>query len=184
MIENFKADLNFLTSLQLFRKYILGSTCHILNSQQDLELREKVSTTFDIGFQDVIIVGSGKLGFSIKPNKRYISFCDESDIDIAIVSTKLFEKVWKETYLYNKSGADWPESNKFFTYLSKGWIRPDKLPRSKYFTFTDQWWDFFNGLTLSKKYGPYKIRAGLYYSSFFLEEYQMICIEQCIEEGT
>lgn len=182
MIEDFKSDLNLLTPSQLFKKYILGSVCHILDLQQDLELRETVSTNFDIGFQDVIIVGSGKLGFSIKPSKRYVHFCDESDIDVAIVSTKLFEKIWKETYLYSKSGADWPESNNFFKYLSKGWIRPDKLPRSRYFTFTDQWWDFFNKLTLSRKYGPYKIRAGLYHSNFFLEEYQKICIEQCIEE--
>jgi hypothetical protein len=181
MLEDYKSDLNCLNSLQLFRKYILGN-CHILSPQQHLEIREEISANFNVEFQDVIIVGSGKLGFSIKPSKRYMAFCDESDIDVAIVSTKLFEKVWEETYKYEKSKADWPESTKFFSYLSKGWIRPDKLPKSQYFTFTDVWWNFFNELTISKKYGPYKIRAGLYYSNFFLQEYQMICIEQCIED--
>jgi hypothetical protein len=95
MIENFKSDLNSLKPIQLFRKYILGSTCYILDSQQDLELREKVSANFEIEFQDVIVVGSGKLGFSIKPSKRYVGFCDESDIDIAIVSSKLLKKFGK-----------------------------------------------------------------------------------------
>jgi hypothetical protein len=87
-----------------------------------------------------------------------------------------------EAYIYKKSGAYWPKSSSFFSYLSEGWIRPDKLPNSPLFSFTKEWWDFFNELTSSRMFGPYKIRAGLYHSMFFFEEYQKICIEQCIEE--
>ena len=60
-----------------------------------------------------------------------------------------------------------------------GWIRPDKLPPEDRFAESRQWWNFFNKLTAAETYGPYKIRAGLYYSWFFLEGFQRICVDQC-----
>ncbi|MHC8315726.1 hypothetical protein [Pseudomonas sp. LB3P31] len=178
MIDDFKQDLAILTSLQIIRKYILAAESKILSVDQHYRLKEQVCENFGIEFSDVIVVGSGKLGFSIKPSRRFQSFNDESDIDIAVVSPKLFEAVWAEAYLFKKGGAYWPKSESFFRYLSEGWIRPDKLPRNQ---FTTEWWAFFNALTSSGQYGPYKIRAGLYHSNFFLHEYQKICIEQCKE---
>jgi predicted nucleotidyltransferase len=182
MIEEFRQDLLSLNSLQMYRKYVLGDICYALNNDQHYRLREEVCEQLSVEFTDVILVGSGKLGFSLKPGRRFGAFNDNSDIDIAIVSKVLFEKVWEETHLFKKSQADWPRSQLFFKYLAEGWIRPDKLPPSQYFNFSGEWWNLFNGLTSSSKYGPYKIRAGLYYSHFFLQEYQTICIEQCIQE--
>lgn len=182
MVDDFKADLGQLTSIQLIRKYIYNGSCSTLNDHHHYRLKEEISEHFDVQFNDVIIVGSAKLGFSIKPSKRYSPFGEDSDIDVAVVSTALFQRIWEEAYLYKKSKADWPAAASFFNYLSQGWIRPDKLPSSAYFSFTGKWWDFFNGITSSRKYGPYAIRAGLYHSPFFLQEYQKICIEQCIED--
>jgi hypothetical protein len=182
MIDQFKEDLKGLSSLQIVRKYILGGQSSILDVDQHYRLKEQVCDHFAVGYNDVIMVGSGKLGFSIKPTKRFEAFGDESDIDIAVVSSELFEQVWMEAYLFKSGGAYWPKSNSFFRYLSEGWIRPDKLPINHQFEFTSKWWDFFNELTSSRKYGPYKIRAGLYHSTFFLQEYQKICIEQCKDE--
>jgi hypothetical protein len=182
MLEAFKADLRNMNSTQIMRKYILGGPCHILDDNQYYRLREQVCDHLSIEFTDVMMVGSGKLGFSIKPKKRYVGFGEDSDLDLAVVSESLFENIWEASYLFRNSRADWPKAADFFRYLSLGWIRPDKLPNSRYFEFTDRWWDFFNGITASKAYGPYKIRGGVYHSMFFLQEYQRICIEQCIEE--
>jgi predicted nucleotidyltransferase len=183
MIEEFQQDLLVLSSLQVYRKYVLSGTCYALDDNQHYKLREEVCEKLSVEFSDVILVGSGKLGFSLKPGRRFGMFNDDSDIDLAIVSRSLFEKVWEEAYLFKKSQADWPRAKLFFKYLSEGWIRPDKLPPSRYFSFSGDWWDFFNALTSSNNYGPYKIRAGLYYSHFFLQEYQKICIDQCIQEA-
>lgn len=183
MKEIFQNDLEHLSSLKVYRKYILSGSSHILDEDKHYELKEEICDNFSIEFTDVILVGSGKLGFSIKPSKRFVEFDDNSDIDIAIVSSALFEQVWQEAYSYKRSAAYWPKANDFFKYLADGWIRPDKLPSSKYFSFSGEWWDFFNRLTSSRKYGPYKIRGGLYHSHFFLKEYQTICIDQCIQES-
>jgi len=182
MIDEFKEDLKNLSSINLIRKYIYTAQPELLDYAQHYQLKNEICEHFRVPFNDVIMVGSAKLGFSIKPEKRFELFSEDSDIDLAVVSTSLFEQVWQEAFLYKQSKSDWPQSEKFFRYLSQGWIRPDKLPSSQFFNFTGEWWDFFNQLTTSGKYGPYKIRAGLYHSSFFLEEYQKICIEQCIGE--
>ena len=42
------------------------------------------------------------------------------------------------------------------------------------------WWNFFQTITNSGRYGGYNIRGGLYKSHFFLENYQKICIQACI----
>ena len=182
MIEEFKADLLTLSDVQIVRKYILNGGCHALNDDQHYRLKERICEHFEIEFNDIILVGSGKLGFSIKSTKRYEPFGDNSDIDVAVVSTKLFTKIWEEVHRFKKSGAYWPKSAEFFRYLSEGWIRPDKLPSSEYFKFTDNWWGFFNSTTASKEFGPFKIRGGLYHSMFFMQEYQKVCISECIEE--
>jgi hypothetical protein len=181
-MDEFKNDLLSLNSLQIVRKHVFTGHSKVLDDDKFYQLKEDVCTEFKIDFNDVLLVGSGKMGFSIKPKRRYGVFNDESDLDRAVLSNTLFQQIWKEAYSYKKSGAYWPKQDEFFQYLSEGWIRPDKLPPSDYFEFTGKWWDFFNELTSSEKYGPYKIRAGLYQSWFFLEEYQKICVEECIEE--
>jgi len=99
--------LQKLESKQVFRKYLLDGPAFALDSHASFRIREAVCDQFDVEFTDVAIVGSGKLGFSIKPTRRYGAFNDDSDIDIAVVSTRLFERVWKEASLFAKSGADW-----------------------------------------------------------------------------
>jgi hypothetical protein len=182
MLNEFKTDLKSLTSDQLVLKYVIEGGSYLLKDDLHHELKNRVSEYFKIEFSDIVLVGSAKLGFSIKSSKRYQEFGEASDIDIAIVSRALFEQIWEELFLYKQSGAYWPKKQKFFRYLSEGWIRPDLLPISNYFTFTAEWWDFFNQLGASNVFGPYAIRAGLYHSSFFFQEYQKINIQQCIEE--
>jgi predicted nucleotidyltransferase len=176
---SYRIDIGQLTSKQIFRKYLLDGPSPILDNAASFGLREAVCDNFDVEFTDVIIVGSCKLGFSIKPERRYGTFGENSDIDIAVVSQYLFERVWKDAILYARSGAYWEKSGTFFKYIAKGWIRPDKFPSSKEFEFSRHWWQFFEQSTRKGEFSPYKLRAGIYHSWFFLEQYQRICIEQC-----
>ena len=52
--------------------------------------REQVAARFDIGSQDVCIVGSAKLGYSPSPQKFGIPFTETSDVDVVIISEPLF----------------------------------------------------------------------------------------------
>jgi predicted nucleotidyltransferase len=182
MVDSFKTDLENLDSRQLFRKYILSGAAHALTPDALYLLREEVADHFGVEFNDVILVGSGKLGFSIKRSRRYLPFGEDSDIDLAVVSPKLFQEVWEEVYLHRASGQYWESYEQCAMYISKGWIRPDKLPSAFHFEFADKWWKFFQRLASDRKYGPYKIRGALYHSWFFFQEYQKISIQECIEQ--
>ncbi len=116
------------------------------------------------------------------------SFGDQSDIDLAIISEFLFDKIWRQVFDYWEENENtdnvvyWSRENSFKDYLFRGWIRPDKLPPAQAFDFSRSWWEFFRELTRQGEYGPYKIRAGLYKSWYYLEKYQSICIKECKQE--
>lgn len=180
-IADFKAFLADHTADQVYDRCILTGSCSAISDDATHTVRDNIAQRFGVEFANVVIVGSANLGFSIKPKKRYVSFGEESDVDVALVCSNLFERVWKEVFLFEKSGAFWPSRHEFRRYLSKGWIRPDKLPSSPVFGFSNEWWDFFRTIKVSGV--PFKISGGIYHSHFFLREYQKICIEQCKVEA-
>ncbi len=180
-LAEFKKDLYILEPQQVFRKYIVDGECCIFENNIQMKLREEISNKYSLDYNSIIIVGSSKLGFSIKPKRRFQPFNDDSDIDIAIISKNLFEQIWERVHKYRNYNGNFQKSNEFYRNLSEnGWIRPDLLPFDDY---KNDWFEYFRKLTNSGNYGSYKISAGLYYNYFFLEQYQLICIKQCKESG-
>ena len=107
---------------------------------------------------------------------------DHSDVDVAIVSHELYEKVWHEVHQYSLGGADWPNQARFEKYLAWGWIRPDLLPRSTSFAFSNGWFEFFQGLKADRIAGPCKIAAAIYHDLSFLIKYQKGSVMKCRED--
>lgn len=179
-LSQFKEDLSILSPIQIVRKHIIFGECCILSNHEYFDLRSEIADHFGVHPNEVLVVGSTKLGFSVVPNKQYRLFRDTSDIDVALVSSTLFDEFWKEVFRYEQEGGDWPEYTEFVDYFFRGWIRPDKLPESPIFPLRENWWNFFRAITNSGRYGDYKIAGGLYKSYFFLENYQKICVQECV----
>ena len=78
--------------------------------------REKVADQFQIGSQDVCIVGSAMLGFSPSPHKYGTPFADNSDVDVVIVSDDLFHRGSME--LFKELNALGPQFHEFRHILS------------------------------------------------------------------
>jgi len=183
LIKSFKYDLFNLSDAELVNKYYFSGSAFAFEDEQLYRLRQTVSDFFNIDYNQVFMVGSAKLGFSIKPSRRFKPFYDKSDVDLVIVCKTLFEEIWTDIFSFEKSGGYWPKMQQFKTYHFKGWIRPDMLPLEKTFTLTKKWWDFFENLSGSGEFGPYKVRGGLYHSRYFFDAYQTKCFEQCRIEG-
>ena len=179
-LDKFKVDLLELPLIQVVRKHIISGDCFILSQDKYFNLRSEVAEHFGLHPNEVFVVGSAKLGFSVAPKKRFRPFRrNKSDIDVALVSSKLFDQVNEDIFNYKQEAGDWPKYSEFADHLFQGWIRPDKFPRSPVFQFGKKWWDFFLGLTGNQRYGDYKIRGALYKSYFFIENYQEDCVQQC-----
>lgn len=178
-IQRFRSDLCCLTIDEVVQKHITYGASYALNQDQYFELKAVVARKFGLHHSEVLLVGSGKLGFSIVDGKRYRHFGDLSDLDLAIISPVLFDATWLDAFDFWRGKNFWPEFEAFKDYLFRGWLRPDKLPPQTTFKRSWDWWEFFRELTVSQRFGPYRIRAGLYRSWHFLETYQTTCVAQC-----
>ncbi len=182
LIKKFKSDLNLYDPLDIVRRHIVFGECAVITSEEYFDLRSYVAEKFQEHPNNVLVVGSGKLGFSVAPTKRYQLFGDRSDIDVVIVSERLFNYVWSDLLRYEIGGGDWEKREKFKRYLFQGWIRPDKLPPDQNFEFAKSWWEFFNELSASEKIANFKISGAIYQGWHFLESYQSIAIHACKQE--
>jgi len=178
-LVSFKEDIRALSDNHAVQKHLTQGACCLFSEDLYFDLKKQISQQFEIHPNEVLVVGSAKLGFSIAPGKRFRLFNDESDIDVALVAPKLFEQVWLEVHEYREGGAYWEQFGAFRKYLFNGWIRPDKLPPSSQFTWGAAWWEYFRSLSNSGRFGPYIVHAGLYKSWHFLESYQRRCIRNC-----
>ncbi|TAY90229.1 hypothetical protein [Rhizobium leguminosarum] len=197
-IEGFKTDLLSLSSHEIYAKYIEIDQCRGFETLNDGTLRQIVADHFGISLAEVIIVGSAKLGFTLRPKRardsdeedrpRFSPFSDRSDVDVAIVSPTVFDAVWEQTFTFWHSsgylqGNYWPKGGDFRQYIFRGWMRPDMLPSEGTFTYKNHWFDFFRSLTNLRAAGDFKISAGLYRNMHFLEHYQHIAIDDCRRSG-
>ncbi len=179
-IRKFKSDLMQLDPVTIARKYIVLGDCAVIANDKYFKLRQIVSSKFDLHPNEVLVVGSGKLGFSIAPKKRYRAFGNTSDLDVVIVSDILFDTVWKDVHRYFTTGGYWEHQNEFIKFLFRGWVRPDKLPPDQRFDFARHWWDLFNELSASEEFSAARVRGAIYRSWHFLESYQVIAISDCV----
>jgi len=180
-IANFKNDLTLYDEDEIIRRHISFGECAVISSSQYHDLRSDIAAKYSLHPNDVLVVGSGKLGFSIAPKKRYRHFGENSDLDVVIISESFFDGFWQNLHEHFIQDGRWKHMDKFCNYLFRGWIRPDMLPKDESFNFGKEWWEFFNELTASRKYPVPKIRGAVYRNWHFLEAYQRVAIAKCTE---
>jgi hypothetical protein len=184
LLNQFKQDLRTRDLRLVAYDYVLSSGSTILHRENFLNLRTVVADRWErwgVHPNDIIMVGSGKLGFSLNPDHRYAMFHTDSDFDLAILSDRLFDHYWIRVDRYVRHYGFWGDSRRFFEFLTMGWIRPDLLPTND-FQDRGEWWRFFGGLSNRTEYGRKKIRAGIYKSWEFLEAYHLGNLEACRSE--
>ena len=138
-LEQMKADLVSLDERQFYLKHIVRSDNwyfeNVLNcSKEELakvsdDFRMTISESLGISFNSIMLVGSGKIGYSLSPTDKLFSpFCVDgdarkaSDLDVAIISSDLFHKFW---WLFRKSYASKYNSwykNYIYNGIYRGYI--------------------------------------------------------------
>lgn len=166
---------------EIVRKYLLHGLPFVFDGREDdyFEFRNIIAKHFNIGFHEVFIVGSSKLGYSYHKDSQ---FSVNSDIDVVIVCEALFEQFYEQIcefqYVVDKSLFTMTEFekeryNSFLRYFAKGWLRPDKIPdRFMLKGLKTDWFAFFKSISYGKsQVGDYKVSGGLFKSYNFLEKY-------------
>lgn len=167
--------------LRIVRKYLIHGIPYVFkdNPNRYYDFREQIASHWHVGFQEVLILGSGKLGYSYHKDSE---FSVESDIDVAIVNQSLFEDFYQEirNFQYRlESGLEVltshekKEYNRFLSYMIKGWMRPDILPVKITGELSkDEWFSYFKSISYGNNLaGNYKVSAGLFKSFDYMEYY-------------
>ena len=176
-ISKFRADLVRFDVSLLVQRHVTTGPSFLLDDDSYHLLRARIAEEFGLHPNEILIVGSAKLGFSLVREQRYRPFGEESDIDVAVVSSGLFDTFAQATFDYWRQSRYWTRYETYLKYLFRGWIRPDLLPPS--LAEQTRWWEFFRSLTAEGTFGSYQIRAGLYKSWHYLDSYHSICIDEC-----
>lgn len=103
-VEEFKSRLrDGSTAKNICQDFIFSSEVWLLRQNFDDqcfrkndEIRRFFADKLDVDMAGVCFVGSAKTGFSLSPHKNFRGFDNEkSDIDLVIVSERLFNLFWK-----------------------------------------------------------------------------------------
>lgn len=168
----------------IVREYITHGSSVVLDDPTYALLRSHAGRSLSVSpNRDVYLVGSAKLGFSIKPRRRYGLFGDESDVDLAVVSPAAYERLWTEARRHARQGGLWEGDtrNHFRNDHMNGVIKPYVLPDSSSIPTRRMLFDL--QAELQRVGGsPYPVTLAVWHSMEALEDYQVLAVRQCQKE--
>jgi predicted nucleotidyltransferase len=181
-VAEFQVDLRQLDAITIVRKHITTGTSAVLNDGTYYELRNEVADYFRLHPSEVVVVGSCRTGFSLKPTRRYAAFTEASDVDLAIVSRTRFDAYWDLVFDHWRAYRPWSKTRTYRVFLKelfKGWLWPRRLPPQRHFAEALAWVEFEDHLGRSRFNGLRSVGARLYRSWDRLEAYQAIHVVEC-----
>lgn len=144
MLEEFKAKLINDDIRDVYQRYLLGhDTWYFREHKQSTNYAQDyddfklyMSKKLELHLNNIAIVGSAKLGFSLSPQKEYREFTDDSDIDLVIVSLPIFKASW-EAYLDLHLRGYLPTYGPVAKNIFKGFVSLKEIDNRA--TFFDMW---------------------------------------------
>lgn len=87
-------------------RYLFEPVPHAFRNDLDLWVswKEKLSAHLEIDPYEIVLTGSGAIGYSLNPKNNYKAFHKGSDIDVGVISLHHFELAWR--YL-RKTRPEW-----------------------------------------------------------------------------
>lgn len=163
-------------------KYLIQGIPFVFRDREPdfYDFKKHIAEHFSVGTHEIFIVGSGKMGFSYISQRD--SFTAESDIDIAIISNRLFDEystIIRE-YVYDKKAhliTHSKEEERDYRFvlqnMALGWIRPDIFPDIFTRILPDPQWDeFFRSISSGRsEVGDYEVKGGVFRSYDDLHRY-------------
>jgi len=150
-------------------------------------LKQHVAEGLGVSANDILVIGSAKIGFSLDPDSYFRSFSTASDIDVLVTNAHWFDTLWLLllTWHYQRwhqlEGIDWKTAQYRMTGIYQGWISPDRARtldtpggrRGQLRDMSTQWFDTFRGLSRFPEFARREVSGRLYRSQQHALLYQM-----------
>lgn len=185
-LKQFKLDCQTKSPDEVVQKHLIDGGCYFFDlyydEYEEFKFKKMIADSLNVHIRDIAVVGSGKLGFSIKPNKDLPGLYEfklfdqdydldremnKSDLDVAIVSSQLFDEQLVNLYDHTDCySTAYKNRNSFSKYILKGWLNPKFLPDS--YVITAEIDEVKTALSL--KYNR-DVNIGIFKSWYFFEKY-------------
>lgn len=150
-------------------------------SSEYFNFRQEISALLGVHSADLTLVGSAQLGFSLNPSKLMSHFGRESDLDVAVVSSVLFDEAWCEL-IRSDFGVfllDVEEKKKFKKMREnffEGYLRPDLIPGAS--ELAKNWFPKLAGPFKSNVARRHEVKAWLFKSWWHFEAFYVAGIQK------
>lgn len=143
-------------------------------------LIKHLSSSIKLTEENIRVVGSAKMGFSLNPDNFPRGFSDTSDIDVIVVNEELFDRIWmtllewqypRRLVQLGHVEGEWAQRRRKDIYW--GWLVPSEI-RYDGLSFPDvlrplrdisaQWFNAFQSLSLYPDFAARTISGRLYRS--------------------
>ena len=129
-------------------------------------LRSALGAALSVAADAMTVIGSGRIGFSLSPEKYGIPFSPGSDLDVAVVSADLFDIAWFELlrlgrkyFSLQRTTRSWIDTHKE-NNVYWGFIVPNQLPGAV--ALSPVWFRTFKGLARNPSLGGREVNGRLY----------------------
>jgi hypothetical protein len=136
--------------------------------------RAELSGLLSVHAAEMTVVGSAQLGFSLRPDQLLRRFRDESDLDVVVVSSEIFDAAWRDLLIRSTNIRTLEEDERkrlrrtqenFFA----GYLRPDVLPTGT--ALVKDWFPRLAGPFRSPVAARHAIKAWLFKSWWHVERF-------------
>jgi hypothetical protein len=69
-IEAFRSDLANLTPEEMFVRHVRDQQCYAITNEEHAQVRNLIAQKFNTSLENIVVVGSAKLGFTLPPKSR------------------------------------------------------------------------------------------------------------------
>jgi hypothetical protein len=192
-VDQFRQALRQLEVEEIIEKFILKEDASEVSGSNIEYIKNAIAASYGHAKEsvEIIITGSAKLGFSTSKKfqngrvvgERYRPFSAESDIDVAVISPKIFDLIWLEIgkFATNKRASPW-DSGSLGDYLVYGWLRPDHFPKGQRLYNCDNWFDTFRRLSSNSRFDRHRVSGGIFNSREHLTQYTARSVRECIDQ--
>ena len=129
-------------------------------------LRTTLGVALRLSSDAMTVIGSGRIGFSLAPEKFGAPFSPKSDLDVVVVSAELFDIAWfdllrlgRRYFSLQKTVQSWIDTHKE-SHIFWGFILPDRLPGAV--AISPIWFRTFRGLARNPSLAGRDVNGRLY----------------------
>lgn len=192
--EELKEEIVLSDPSDIYHKYLAGNEVWFFKEKlQDPNysntydnFKRYINKQLSIGFNEIAIFGSAKVGFSFSPKKEKMlkPFHEKSDIDLVLVSRDYYREFWEarlQMYYEDNDGAAYAP---FAKDIFRRFIDMDNFPKShkKYSEWIKKIDPFQKHLDITFQMTDYKVNYRIFESWQVVENYYISGISKVKEK--